>query len=183
MPQSKSAQNARIGALWLGLNPEHRLAEHRLLLLALDRHKAHVWTPHRLADRLGVIRIVLPPLAVGNHVLGGHELGGVAELAELTRPVVRAPARLNPDHTWRELREVLQHLRPCQPLANNHYPPALVHPVHLGDTITYRSQVSGLQPRGEERGLADLDFEIRNQHGRVCVAGVIKILLNTTPPG
>jgi len=58
-----------------------------------------------------------------------------------------------------------------------------VHPVHLGDTITYRSQVSSLQPRGEERGLADLDFEIRNQHGRVCVAGVIKILLNTTPPG
>jgi 3-hydroxybutyryl-CoA dehydratase len=58
-----------------------------------------------------------------------------------------------------------------------------VHPVHLGDTITYRSQVANLQPRGEERGLADLDFEIRNQHGRVCVAGVIKILLNTTPPG
>lgn len=58
-----------------------------------------------------------------------------------------------------------------------------VHPVHLGDTITYRSQVSSLQPRGEERGLADLDFEIRNQHGRVCVAGVIKILLNTAPPG
>ena len=58
-----------------------------------------------------------------------------------------------------------------------------VHPVHLGDTITYRSQVSSLQPRGKERGLADLDFEIRNQHGRVCVAGVIKILLNTTPPG
>jgi len=26
------------------------------------------------------------------------------------------------------------------------------------------------------------DFEIRNQHGRVCVAGVIKILLNSTPP-
>ena len=58
-----------------------------------------------------------------------------------------------------------------------------VHPVHLGDTITYRSQVANLQPRGEERGLADLDFEIRNQHSRVCVAGVIKILLNTTPPG
>jgi 3-hydroxybutyryl-CoA dehydratase len=56
-----------------------------------------------------------------------------------------------------------------------------VHPVHLGDTITYRSQVSKLQPRGEERGLADLDFEIRNQHGRVCVAGVIKILLNVSP--
>lgn len=57
-----------------------------------------------------------------------------------------------------------------------------VHPVHLGDTITYRSQVAKLTPRGDDRGLCDLDFEIRNQHGRVCVVGVIKILLNVSPP-
>lgn len=57
-----------------------------------------------------------------------------------------------------------------------------VHPVSLGDTIYYTSQVAALVPRGQDRGIADLDFEIRNQHGRVCVAGVIKILLNNTPP-
>ena len=57
-----------------------------------------------------------------------------------------------------------------------------VHPVHLGDTITYTSQVAALAPRGADRGIADLEFEIRNQHGRVCVAGVIKILLNNTQP-
>jgi len=57
-----------------------------------------------------------------------------------------------------------------------------VHPVHLGDTITYTALVAGLAPRGQDRGIADLEFEIRNQHGRVCVAGVIKILLNNTPP-
>jgi acyl dehydratase len=57
-----------------------------------------------------------------------------------------------------------------------------VHPVHLGDTITYSSQVAGLVARGRDRGIADLEFEICNQHGRVCVAGVIKILLNSTPP-
>jgi 3-hydroxybutyryl-CoA dehydratase len=57
-----------------------------------------------------------------------------------------------------------------------------VHPVHLGDTITYLSRVAALAPRGQDRGIADLDFEIRNQHGRPCVVGVIKILLNNTPP-
>ncbi len=57
-----------------------------------------------------------------------------------------------------------------------------VQPVLLGDTITYSSRVSALKPKGERRGLADLDFEICNQHGRVCVAGTIKILLHTTPP-
>ncbi len=57
-----------------------------------------------------------------------------------------------------------------------------VHPVSLGDTITYTSRVAALAPRRQDRGIADLEFEIRNQHGRVCVAGVIKILLNIAPP-
>lgn len=56
-----------------------------------------------------------------------------------------------------------------------------VKPVMLGDTITYTSRISGLQPRGDSRGLADLDFKILNQRADVCVAGTIKILLNTTP--
>ena len=56
-----------------------------------------------------------------------------------------------------------------------------VHPVLLGDTITYRSKISALQPKGDGRGLADLDFEIFNQHENVCVVGTIKILLHRTP--
>src|SRR6266851_10228281 len=55
-----------------------------------------------------------------------------------------------------------------------------VNPVLLGDTITYTSRISALQPKGDGRGLADLDFEICNQHQNVCVAGTIKILLNKT---
>jgi 3-hydroxybutyryl-CoA dehydratase len=55
------------------------------------------------------------------------------------------------------------------------------NPVALGDTITYTSKIAALQPKGERRGLADVDFEICNQHDQVCVAGTIKILLNTTP--
>lgn len=55
------------------------------------------------------------------------------------------------------------------------------NPVALGDTINYTSKIAGLQPKGDRRGIADVDFEICNQHNQVCVAGTIKILLNTTP--
>lgn len=56
-----------------------------------------------------------------------------------------------------------------------------VKPVLLGDTITYTSRIATLQPKGDGRGVADLAFEICNQHQNVCVAGTIKILLNKTP--
>ena len=56
-----------------------------------------------------------------------------------------------------------------------------VKPVLMGDTITYTSKISGLQPKGDQRGLADLDFQICNQRQDVCVAGTIKILLHKTP--
>ncbi len=55
------------------------------------------------------------------------------------------------------------------------------NPVALGDTITYTSKIAALHPKGHQRGIADLDFKICNQHHTVCVAGTIKILLNTTP--
>lgn len=56
-----------------------------------------------------------------------------------------------------------------------------VNPVLLGDTITYTSRIAGLEPKGDARGLADLEFQICNQHQKVCVAGTIKILLHKTP--
>jgi len=56
-----------------------------------------------------------------------------------------------------------------------------VNPVLLGDTITYTSKIAGLQPKGDGRGLADVEFQICNQHQNVCVAGTIKILLNKKP--
>jgi 3-hydroxybutyryl-CoA dehydratase len=56
-----------------------------------------------------------------------------------------------------------------------------VNPVLLGDTITYTSRISGLQAKGEGRGLADVEFEVHNQHGKVCAAGTIKILLHRKP--
>jgi acyl dehydratase len=56
-----------------------------------------------------------------------------------------------------------------------------VNPVLLGDTITYTSKIAKLEPKGDGRGLADVEFQICNQHENVCVAGTIKILLNKTP--
>ena len=47
--------------------------QYRQLLLALDRHEAHVRSPDGLADRVGVLGIVLAPLAVGRDVLRRHQ--------------------------------------------------------------------------------------------------------------
>ena len=44
---------------------------HRLLFGALDRHEAHARALHRLADRLGICRVVLAPLDARLHVGGG----------------------------------------------------------------------------------------------------------------
>ena len=56
-----------------------------------------------------------------------------------------------------------------------------VKPVLLGDTITYTSKIAALEPKGDGRGLADVEFQICNQHNVVCVAGTIKLLLHKTP--
>jgi 3-hydroxybutyryl-CoA dehydratase len=56
-----------------------------------------------------------------------------------------------------------------------------VKPVLLGDTITYTSRIAGLEPKGDGRGVADLEFQVCNQHQNVCVVGTIKLLLHTSP--
>src|SRR5208282_3497546 len=38
-----------------------------LLRCAFDRHEAHRWPGHRLADRLGIIGVILVALAIGLH--------------------------------------------------------------------------------------------------------------------
>jgi len=53
-----------------------------------------------------------------------------------------------------------------------------VNPVALGDTITYTSKITALEPKGDSRGLADVEFQVCNQRGEVCAAGTIKILLH-----
>lgn len=108
--------------------------QHRLLLLALDRHKAHVRSPDRLADRLGIVRVVLAALAVGDHELRCHELYRVPQLGELAAPIVSAATRFDADQARRQLRKELQHLRPGQLLAHPRLA-AFIHPVHMEDLL------------------------------------------------
>jgi 3-hydroxybutyryl-CoA dehydratase len=56
-----------------------------------------------------------------------------------------------------------------------------IRPVLLGDTIRYRTTVGELTPKGSERGVVGLNFEILNQDRATCVAGVIKLLVNRRP--
>src|SRR5208282_6344146 len=49
--------------------PVTRLWSLHLLRCALDRHEAHRRPDHRLADRLGIVGIILVALAIGLHEL------------------------------------------------------------------------------------------------------------------
>ena len=53
--------------------------QHRLLLIAFDRHEAHVRPAHRFADRFRIVRIVLAALAVRIDELRGHQPDAVPE--------------------------------------------------------------------------------------------------------
>ncbi len=79
--------------------PEHHAAS--LLLGALHRHEAHRRPLGRLADRLGVGRIVLLPLHEGLHVGRRDQPDRVPEPHQLPAPVVRARAGLHSHHAPR----------------------------------------------------------------------------------
>jgi hypothetical protein len=61
----------------------------RLLLFGLHRHEAHARPRHCLADRPCVRSIGLAALDVGLHVRRRHEANILAELRQLSRPVMR----------------------------------------------------------------------------------------------
>ena len=74
---------------------EHR---HGLLVDALDRHEAHGWPTHRLADRLGVGRVVLVPLEARLHMAWRHQLHLAAQRDQLARLVMGRASRLHAAH-------------------------------------------------------------------------------------
>src|SRR5215831_13315793 len=68
-------------------------AEHdavRLLLFGLDRNEAHAWPLRRFTDGLCIGRIVLLPLDEWLDVDRRDQAHMMAQLSDLTRPVVRA---------------------------------------------------------------------------------------------
>jgi len=82
-----------------------------LLLEALHRYEPHAGAADRLADRLGVVAVVLAALAVGRDEFRCHQPHPVPEPGKSPRPVVRAGARLHPDQARWELRDELEQLR------------------------------------------------------------------------
>src|SRR5215211_5665223 len=59
-----------------------------LLLGRLHRNKPHPRPAHRLADRRGIGRIVLPPLNIRLHILRRQQNGLVPECRELASPIM-----------------------------------------------------------------------------------------------
>jgi len=83
--------------------------QHCLLLLGLHSYAVHVGAPHRLADCLSVVRVVLTALAVRGDELLRDQLDRVPELTQCPRPTVSASARLNSNQARRRPGEVLKH--------------------------------------------------------------------------
>jgi hypothetical protein len=68
-----------------------------LLVDRFDGDEAHGRTGRRLADRFGIGGIGLSAHDVGPHVGRRHQLHRMAQLADLTRPVMGTRARLHPN--------------------------------------------------------------------------------------
>ena len=104
---------------------------HRGLLRdRLDRHKAHVRPNHRLADGLGIGRIVLVGLDEGANVLRGNQPYIMAKAAKFARPVVPTRTRLDTDQSFRKSCKEADDLRSAQSPAKD-TPPITIGPVHL----------------------------------------------------
>ena len=107
-----------------------------LLLNRLHRHEAHARPAHRLADRLGVVRIRLVCLHVRLHELRGDQLHPEAFHLQHARPVMRAAARFHADLAAR-LDITLEIPNPAaslQPLAPRR-PLCAIDAMHLEDLL------------------------------------------------
>src|SRR5271165_5000847 len=77
------------------------LHQSTLLLRRLDRNEPNGWTPHCLADSLGVGGIVFVALDVSLYILRRHQPNLVAELRQLTCPIMRRGTGFHTDKARR----------------------------------------------------------------------------------
>src|SRR6266436_6345028 len=105
-------------------------ARRRLLHLGLDRDKAHRWPAHRLADRLGIRRVVLVAPDIGLGIGRWDQPHVVAQLGDLARPIMRRRTRLHPDQTGRQLGKERQNLPATHRTTEGHHARS-INPVHL----------------------------------------------------
>jgi hypothetical protein len=80
-----------------------RAVQHQaaLLLASLGRHEPHVGSGDRLANDLGVSRVIHLPLDVGPHIGRRHQPHGVIQSLQFALPMVRQDAGFDTDQTWR----------------------------------------------------------------------------------
>ena len=69
--------------------PGCMLHQRRLLFIALYANKPHVQPRRGFADRAGVVRIRLPSLEVGLHVVRRNQAHPMAQATDLMAPIVR----------------------------------------------------------------------------------------------
>jgi hypothetical protein len=105
-----------------------------LLRDRLERHEAHAGPLHGLADRLGVVAVVLVAADEGLHELRADDPHHVPGPLELPRPVEGARAGFDADRAARQRRDEGQELIAPQTLAE-HRPPGRVHPVQLEQVL------------------------------------------------
>lgn len=126
-------------------------AEDGLLVDVLDRDEAHIGPGDGFADGGRVGRIVLAALAahpVRCHELGGHQFDGVAEAAELPRPVVGAGAGFHANKAGRQIGDRLQQLPANYLGLDENRLAALVNTMQseyiLGEIDAYGDNIHGL---------------------------------------
>jgi hypothetical protein len=83
----------------------------RLLLDRFDGNESHGRTCNRLADRFGIIAVVLPALAIRDHKFSRHQSNAVTKGGESTRPLVSSRTRFHADQARRQLGDQLRKLR------------------------------------------------------------------------
>jgi hypothetical protein len=71
--------------------------QHGLLVSALYWHEAHARARDRLADRFGIVAIVLASLAIRDDESRGHDPHAMAKRLKLATPVVSTGTRLHAD--------------------------------------------------------------------------------------
>ena len=106
------------------------LQDHALSLLrdGFHRHEMHARTPGGLADRFGVVAIVLAAFDIGFDVLRRDETHHVAERGQFASPMMRAATGFQGDVGGRELLEEGYHLRAAE-IDPQHRPVLLIDAV------------------------------------------------------
>jgi hypothetical protein len=113
-----------------------RAVQHQaaLVLGGLGWHEPHVGPGDRLANGLGVSRVILLALDIGLHVDRRHQPNGMTECLEFARPMVRGGASLYANQAWWQLLKESQDRTPLQLPANNHLT-ASVNAVNLENQL------------------------------------------------